>query len=184
MSRGKYYLQTSTPYNKSTSIQGEGIHIDMRTEMDAILRGDGSTPGQGHWVLYRRFDKTTRSKYWDTEYRESTGGPSWEFSDEITLVRHTQITAGSLTRFFEMELPPGMIHVDFRIYYMEYTVKPKIEDEIYELDWDDHSIKPRVEDLTLPDIAKYNINDMVPLRGDNGRIELYACLCRRENVRS
>lgn len=183
--RGEYYLPvTSSTHRRSTSVQGEGLDINMRVELDAILRGDGSTPAQGHWIIYRRFDLTRRSQYWNEEYRESAGGPSWVHSDEIILCRHTQITAGSLTRFFEMELPPGMIHVDFRIYYVEHTVKPKPEDVIYEIDWDDHSVKPTLDDIPLPDVAMFNINDVVPLRGDNGRIEFYACLSRRETVRS
>jgi len=163
-----------------------GASINMREELRKILEGDGATDlPQGHWVVYRRFDLSQRSEYWvDDEYKESVGGPSWEYTDELHLARYDQVISGGLTRFFEMETAPGVIHVDYRIYFLQYDVKPKRTDFIYEINWDDHSVKPEIGQLVLPDEDKYNINDIYPLRGDNGRVEFYACLCRREPIKT
>jgi hypothetical protein len=166
-----------------TSVGGGGV--DMREELRKILEGDGPTdPPQGHWVVYRRMNMSVRSAYWDNEeYKEAVGGPPWAYEDEVHLVRYSQVTSGGLVRFFEMEAPPGVIHVNYRIYYMKHDVVPKRSDYIYEVQWSDHSVKPAIGQLVLPDEDKYNINDIYPLRGDNGRIEFYACLCRREPVK-
>jgi len=153
--------------------------INLRAEMDKILRGDGVVPAQGHWILYRRYDLTRHSAYWDAEYREGQGGPAWEFSEELLLTRYMAITRGMMP-FFEMHTAPGVLGVGYRVYYLEYSVKPKKEDVIYELDWDDHSQKPSM--VGLEALQMFNILEAVPYRGDNGRIEYWACLSREESV--
>jgi hypothetical protein len=157
----------------------------MREEFRKIMEGDGATDlPQGHWIVYRRFDTSTKSPYWNDEYKESREGPTWIYTDEIQYARYQQVTSGGLVRFFEMEMPPGVIHVNYRIYYLDHEVAPKRTDYIYEIVWEDHSVKPTIGQLVLPDEDKYNINDVYPLRGDHGRIEFYACLCRREPIRT
>lgn len=173
-----YFSKTGTPPSSPTG------GIDLRQQMTGIMYGDGFNKQQGHWVIYRRFDTSQKSQYYDDNYGESVGGPTWEYEDEVVITRRVQITAGSLTRFFEQEMAPGILHIDYQIFYFEHSVAPKLEDEIYEVTWEDHSVKPRIDQLDGKAIEKFNINSVVPLRGDNGRIEFYACLCRVENVRS
>lgn len=168
--------RVSTYFNRSGSAA-----IDLRAEMDKILRGDGVVPAQGHWILYRRFDLTRHSVYWSEEYREAMGGPAWEYSEELLLTRHTSMTRGMMP-FFEMHIAPGVLGVGYRVYYLEYNVMPKKEDVIYELDVDDHSVKPAM--VGLEAVQMFNILETVPYRGDNGRIEYWACLSREESILS
>ncbi len=183
----KFYGVGGSAHSTSSRFLGSsvGSSIDMRESLRTILEGDGAGMApQGHWIIYRRFDLTQRSQYWDDEYKESIRGPSWQYTDEPHLVRYQQITSGGLVRFFEMEAAPGIIHVNYRIYYLKHDIAPKRTDFIYEINWPDHSEEPEIGQLVLPDDDKYNINDIYPLRGDNGRIEFYACLCRREPIKT
>ena len=184
MSRPAFYPSASTSSASRVLYPGSTVGTDLRAEFKAILEGDSFNLQQGHWVVFRRLDITEKSIYWDEGYRESPGGPPYEYTEESVLCRYRSITSGGLTRFFEMDTQTGVIHVDFRIYYLEYSVAPEIQDEIYELDWNDHTVRPNPMDSTLVRTEKFNINDIYPLRGDYGRIEFYACLCRRENVKT
>ena len=189
MPAGRFYGGSTSSTSSSDRFLGGvggGAGIDMREQFRQILEGDGSLlQQQGHYVVYRRFDLDNRSDYWtNDEYKESVGGPSWEYQDEVHLCRYQQITSGGLVRFFEQETEGGIIHVNYRIYYLKHSIAPKREDFIYEINWEDHSSPPVIGQLVLPDEDKYNINDIYPLRGDKGRIEFYACLCRREPVKT
>lgn len=153
--------------------------INLREELAAILYGDGVTPAQGHWIIYRRFDLTTRPAGWSEEYREVQGNHQWVFTDEVLSTRCVPLTRGMMA-FFGMELPFGGMSVGWKTYYLEYMVKPKRGDIIYELDHEDHSVKPS---LGATATQMFVIKEASAYRGDNGRVEFYACLVKEEDVR-
>ena len=175
----------ANPRNPFPSSPSQRAGIDLRQEMYQLFRGSSVDPPQAHWVIYRRMDLTDTSDYYEEDqWKEAVGGPQWEFTDEAILARHRAVTTGTLARFFEQETEAGMIHVNFRIYYFEHDANPKKEDEVFEINWvHGHGKKPVPDNVPVGDfVERYNINEVVPHRGDGGRVEFYMCLCRRERI--
>jgi hypothetical protein len=79
-------------------------------------------------------------------------------------------------------LKVGADLTDKYLYYFEYTVKPKRGDQIFEIDWDDHSITPtNISTLTLVD--KYTIVRIHDYRLENGNIQYYVISTVYDEVR-
>lgn len=176
-SRGRRIYPSST---------ASGGSIDLRQELYDLLRGAGGDPGQGHWIILRKSKPGTPSEHFEgDQWDEPVGGPQWEYTDTAVICRYRPVTSGSLARFFEQEGEPGLIHVDYRIYYFEHGVKPTKSDFIYEIDWDgDYDTPPVPANLARSAyLDRFNVNDVVPFKGDGGRVEFYACLCRRDIVK-
>ena len=62
--------------------------------------------------------------------------------------------------------------VDAKTFYMDHDSHPKVGDYIYQVGWDGN--RPR--DLK----HTYRINDVYPVRGDNGRIEYWTVAAKSE----
>ena len=153
-----------------------GLEIDLRAELDIILNGGGSEPQRGHWVVYRRYDLTQHSEYWNPQTNEGKGGPAYVHTDELWITRRVQLRSGSAIFSAEQQTTPGLLPVPYDVYYFKHTLAPKIQDEIYEITWDDHTTKPDIDNLPKPFVERHNIQLITPLRDINGRIEYYAIL--------
>ena len=71
---------------------------------------------------------------------------------------------------------------DKYLYYFEYTVKPKRGDQIFEIDWDDHSIAPTdISSLTLVD--KYSIMRIHDYRLEDGNVQYYITSTEFDEIR-
>lgn len=153
--------------------------IDLRKEMRNIIHGTGGISQKGHWIIFRRYDLTKKSKFFNEVTSEGVGGPQHPFSDELILTRH--ITVESPTPG-EFEAAPGIIRAPGRMYFFEYTVKPRPDDVILEIDVDNHTIKPDLAKLKEPFVERFNIKLVDPHRGDNGRIEFYKVHAVRDAI--
>lgn len=152
--------------------------IDLRIEMNRILYGGQGRKPLGHWIVLRRYDLKNTSDTYIEHTKEGVGGPAYEYTDEILRSRRSSIRA---SREQLAELKSGVIIEDMLLYYFEYHVHPKIGDDIFELEWNDHSIKPS----SIPDtrfIERYKIEKVLPHRLENGNIQYYSALCEFNQV--
>ena len=153
--------------------------IDMRAEMHEILFGSNSKPQRGHWVVYRRFDMTTKATTFDEVYREGVGGPSNVYTDTIVMTRRDPILAPEEN---EAHTPIGLLEGGKNIYYFEYDFLPRISDQIFEVNWADHTRKPLLSQLAEPHLEKYNIKEVFPYRCDAGRIEHWIVATNKDKI--
>lgn len=170
----------SSTFYKGEVVQGEGI--DLRQELYWILYGKNNPPkrlAKGHWVVYRRFDRCTTSEYYSNRTHEGVGGPAYVYADELLKTRRVPVDRKGTP---VDPLKAGVDLVDKYIYYFEYTVKPKRGDQIFEIDWDDHSVAPTdISSLTLVD--KYSIMRIHDYRLENGNIQYYIASTELDEVR-
>ena len=155
----------------------EAEGIDLRLEIHAILYGGLGRKPKGHWVVYRRFDRCTPSKYWNEDTKEGVGGPGYSYSDEILKTRRMPAPRSET----DDRIKAGTVYQDEFVYYLEYTVTPKIGDYIYELNWNDHRLQPSSSQISLDE--KLMIHRVHPYRLENGNIQYWAALCRYDEIR-
>lgn len=155
--------------------QGEGI--DLRAEMNACLYGSNGTLPKGHWVIYRRYDRSTPSKFYNKQTREGVSGPAFKYTDELLRTRRVPIgfKGDSLT-----PLKVGQAIGDRYIYYLEYTVKPKRGDHIIELNIDDQSTRPVISKSILAD--RYILTAIHPYRLENGNTQYFSIQAEYDEI--
>lgn len=144
--------------------------IDLRKEMYDLLH----TKGKGHWILYRRYDRTRYSKYYNEETSEAVGGPKYEFSDEFYKCRREERPNNRSL------VEPGQFHIPFGNIYFEYNVNPRQGDEIFEIALDENG------EIVYPiqKLRRFTINQVIPWREQNhGRIEYFEVLVRDEVIK-
>lgn len=146
--------------------------INLRQEMNWILYGKNTPPvrkPKGHWVVYRRFDRSKKSKYYKSSTHEGVGGPAYKYTDELLKTRRVPLDEkGQPLDALEAGLAIG----DRYAYYLEYTVVPKRGDQIFEINWSDHGIRPsNIDNITFNE--KYVIKRTHPYRLEDGNIQYY-----------
>jgi hypothetical protein len=160
-----------TYINKSVYFGASGSEgIDLRQEMNWILYGKTTFPTRvpkGHWVVYRRYDRTQKSIYYSERTKEGVGGPPHIFTDALLRTRKVPINALGL-----VPSQIGMQTFDKFTYYFEYTVNPKPGDNIFELDWSNHALTPNISTVTFTD--RYIIKGTSDFRLENGNIQYWS----------
>lgn len=156
---------------------GQGEGIDLRIEMHAILYGGLGKVPKGHWVTMRRYDRTQPSAFYKKQYHEGVNGPAFGFSDYLLRTRRVPVSKASEEL---QQLKAGIDIENMYIYYFEYTVNPKIGDDILELSWNDHSIKPNLE--TVKPLERFRIERVHPYRLENGNIQYWLAVCKFNEV--
>ena len=157
------------------------VGIDLRSELDTLFNGNDDIVPIGQWIILRRYDIGSKSIYYNDVTKEGVGGPKWNYTDEL----HKAYIWNSWIAdpFVETQTPAGMYDVPLVTIFMEYDVDPKDEDEIYEFDWDDHTIKPDISDIPTPYEKRMNIKSISRYRLDRARKEFYVIRAVKENVR-
>ena len=72
----------------------------------------------------------------------------------------------------------GLINVQSQIYLLQHDSQPKPVDWILELQLNEKTLIP-VQPFKI--VSAFKINDSTPLRGDDGRIEFWRCVCEEKN---
>lgn len=161
-------------YN-GVSTQGEGI--DLRQEMHWILYGKQDFPirnPKGHWVVFRHFDTTKKSVYYSERTHEGVGGPPYQYTDTLLRMR-------KVPRRINLDAQKiSNIVVGQWLYYMEWTVNPSVMDNIFELNWNDHSLVPNINTVTFRE--KLVIKGITDYRLDNGNIQYWMANCEHEEI--
>ena len=114
---GLYGQRSTNRLFSSTSSESRG-EIDLRAELSEILRGSMSKPQRGHWIIYRRFDLSSPSEYYDEVLRTGLSGPAYEYTDTLLLVRRDPMASPSAA---EAHTPAGFLPGGKYIYYFEHT---------------------------------------------------------------
>lgn len=144
--------------------------IDLRKEFRDTLYGTGNKPQRGYWVAYRRFDKTKKSDFYDEVYNSGINGPTFQYTDELVITRQDPVFSPEMA---EASMPAGLLKGGQSIFYFEYSFMPSPDDQIFEIGWNDHQLKPSNTILNGRYLKKYNIKEVFPYRLDGGRVEYY-----------
>jgi hypothetical protein len=161
-----------------TMTQGEGI--DLRVEMNWILYGRNTFPirkPKGHWIVYRRFDRTQKSQYYSERTKEGVGGPAYVYTDSLLRTRRVPTDKAGLPID---GLKLGGDITDKYLYYFEYTVVPKVGDQIYEIQWADHAITPTLGNINYTD--RYVIKRVHDYRLEDGNVQYYVVSAQYDEV--
>lgn len=161
--------------------------IDMRKELHATLYGNFGRKPYGHWIVYRKFDQSEYSKYWDPVAKEAVGGPKYKWRDYLLRTRRylwdftfaTNRGLESLTKSSIIE--PG----DF-LYYFEFIdgITALYGDQTINTEDCLYEIKKHAS-LSMPSIThsdykeKYEFKRVEPIFGDYGRIEYFIVIARK-----
>jgi len=153
-------------------------NIDLRKEIGKILRGDGSTPGQGQPFVLRHvrtdanknpercvcYDKVSG----DVGLANCTycNGLGYLFDESLVLGYLVEVGAMFLSDEMDSNLF-GVINTDKRYVICEHYVEVSERDMLLELDFIPNMATPQQVDV----FRKWDIERVVPFRGDNGRIE-------------
>lgn len=159
------------------ALQPNLTEINLRDEMHSLLFGTYSKPQRGHWMVYRRYDVTKKIEGSDDVYRvgpEVEPGqqrpPQWPYKDELVITRMDPLFNPGLD---ESQIPPGVLPGGQYINYFEYSFTPYYYDQLFDIKWEDHRIKPPDSILNGKYERRYNIKEVFPYRADGGRIEYW-----------
>lgn len=151
--------------------------IDIRAAVEQYFFGSSAV--HGIYAIYRRYDTSALTDYWDEEKQEAIGGPKYEYSDEIIKVRFSWSARG-----IGIEEQTGLGEMAFKkpFCHMKYTTTPKIEDCIFAMtsqpsDGYSHIILP------VDYAIQYDIVQVIPYRNQDGRVEFYTCILNEETKR-
>lgn len=156
----------------------EAEGIDLRQEMRWILYGSLTRKPKGHWIAYRRYDRCTPSQFWNKRTKEGVGGPAYEYTDEA--LRTRRVPTGKRSDQLD-PLKAGVEISDMYTYYFEYTVNPKIGDEIYELTLNNHA-PTSVTLANIPYAEKFRIKRVHPYRLENGNVQYWAAIAQFDEI--
>ena len=156
--------------------------IDLRKEFHTILFGNGVDPQRGHWIIYRHMDLTQPSAEYNPVTGEGKGGTMWKYNDEIRMCRDQVVRSRTTMGAAEQDTPAGLLPVPYRVFYFEYDLKPQQEDVIFEINWDNHAIKPTLDQVKPPHVERFDIKLIHPNRDLYGRIEYYAIIALGDQV--
>lgn len=184
------------PFNRklypggSSQIRSAGKkEIDLRSNFQGIIFGDGTTLPHGKKVLLRVFrldenNKRIACTCLDKTTLEPTEGCSFcsgegYFWDEVWKEAFTSYVGadGGLANRTRM-LKPGEIRVDYKVFYFQHLETIKYCDKIIEvrLDSEGKPIVPYViESIYKPETISEN-------RSDYGRIEFISVYCKEQDA--
>lgn len=156
--------------------------IDLHYENHALMHGDRQTVGQGYWGVIRLMRIGQYSQYWNEQRQEAIGGSKWLYDDY--LLRFIDMPAASLLslprlRSNESDIVyAGLENINSQIFAAEAVPSPPLkklrrmvqnDDLIYTID------KHESRDVPSPPfqaVDRYNINGVLPVKGDCGRVEI------------
>jgi hypothetical protein len=156
---------------------GQGEGIDLRIELHAILYGGLGKVPKGHWVILKKYNRAVPSSFYNKRSHEGVGGQAFESSNTLLKTRRVPLSKNN------EQLAPLKSGIDIEntyIYYFEYTVNPKIGDDILELSWDNHALQPDVN--TVQPYEKYRIMRVHPYRLEQGNIQYWMAVAKYDEV--
>lgn len=159
--------------------------IDYRNDLAPLFKGGTNAVGQAMWAIIRIMRLGEYSVYWDDARHEAVGGPKWNYDDYP--VRVIWIPGASLKNTVtgtDVVLNAGIDNTDVRVYAVQFSdiIRPGNsrvlcqDDLLFEIDKFAGTTAP------IPPIkatARFEIQNIIPVTGDNGRIELFYICAKR-----
>lgn len=134
---------------------------------------------RGHWIVYRRYDLTQTSEFWDEVYRSGVDGPAYKYIDIPILTRRDPRYQPDMA---ESSTNIGFLPGGQYVYYFEWDVIPSRIDQIFEINWNDNSIAPHLDEIQTPYVDKFNIKEVFPHRGDDGQPAFWTCFVNLDRI--
>lgn len=174
----------------TASYSGE---IDLRGEMQRMFHGSFQEIAKSHKVLLRRARRDSNdnliacpcvddiTKEPDIDHLCPICGPygrGYLWDEEWVSCRRVYVRPSSSSMIMREQLAEvGDFNVSAIVYYFEYTVAPRMSDDILEMGLDASGalVVPYVRD------RMYKPDFITPFRGDNGRVEFYAAYCMQKD---
>lgn len=154
--------------------QGEGI--DLRIELQRILYGGFGQVPKGHWVVLRQYDRSNPSDSYNKRTHEGVGGPAYQYTD--TILRTRRVPTGKRSDDLSA-IKAGMNLLDMFTYYFEYHINPRVGDDIFELELNDHTNMP-----TNPTFSqKWHIKRVHPYRLEQGNVQYWMAVAEYDEIR-
>ena len=148
--------------------------INLRSEISKILDNYG-------WpALLQRTNRKMRCRCYDSVSQECDPkcdyclGRGWVSVIERHMIRYDGATQIVSNPNLQEISPQGKVWTPAVTIYFKYNVAPQVGDIIYEVGWDKY--KP----TNL--IRVWEINNVIPNRGDHGRIEFYEVAAKSVNL--
>lgn len=175
-------------YAADSSSRSTG-EIDLRAKFDEIVYGGNGKVPHGKWVLLRRPNRDEDGvpvpcTCLNSLSRDASPGcpyclgEGFIWSEDWNKVYSMYIGAdGGMTRR-SIKLPPGILSVEYKVFYMRYDCGVRKGDKLVEVVLDQEG--KIVEPLQRKTI--YYIETVDDQRSDDGRIEFYAVYCREEDA--
>lgn len=166
-----------------------GNEIDLRVELDEFFFGYSSGVRHGSFVLVRRMhrDSTGRpvpctcrtelTREPDPDCSYCLGeGYNWSEDWLWSYSTYGGGDGGLINR--TINLPPGQVRVDFKVFYFRYDADIRYGDKIVEVRLDEEG------NITLPFTREtiYSPQTIDRKRSDNSRIEYYTVFCRESDA--
>lgn len=154
------------------STSGASGSHNIRELLDSLIFK--STPRHCEYILYRRFDTSQLTEYWDAEKEEAIGGYKHPYTDSLILARTSWYARGS----DQEELEAIGLNANAEPYaHLRYDANPKREDIIFMLR-EQPASATMVDSVIIQ--AQYNITRVVNYKDIDGRVEYYTCLLKEE----
>jgi hypothetical protein len=186
------------------------IQLDLREEIHKVIHGSEALIGQGRPVILRRLSNTSCPACWDPKTGGSSRpncpyckGEGWQFTETLELMAiyrgvapvykpgalatgqypqsgmgYTDTNRG--TAYVEVFRDDGSeVFPDYEKYTLETN---KANDKVYEVkvDTEGNAIVDSAGNYTRT--LKWKLLSLVPVHGDNGRIEFFELGMDKENV--
>lgn len=146
--------------------------IDIRKEFNQMLDEDG------FFILMQRSGRQTRCSCWNEKYQEADpvcklcAGIGWVSRLERHKVRKKAALQVETQPNLNVQTGLGKMWVTAFTFYMKHDTHPKVGDYLVEVGWKGRKPTHLVQ--------TYRINDIVGVRGDNGRLEFYQVSVKSE----
>jgi len=166
-----------------------GGEIDLREELDELFFGFQSGIRHGNFVLIRRLqrdgtgkpipctcrDEFTKEPDPDCQY---CLGEAFNWTEDWVWSYSTYAggDGGLINRVINM--PPGQLRVDFKLFYFRFDTDLRYGDKIVEVRLDEEGV------ITLPFTREtiYSPQTIARMRSDNSRIEYIVAYCRENDA--
>jgi hypothetical protein len=168
--------------------------ISLRDEMISILTGTGGEIPYGQNFILRRMRTDSNGDLIECECVDSiTKEPDIDYpctscrsegylwDEELVTGYKVSVSSQSSARTVELVKSQfGVLELPAIVFYFAYLTEPTIKDRIVVIELDLEGVPV----LPYNRLASYEINLLRDLRGENGRVEYWACYCSSQNIKT
>lgn len=149
--------------------------VNFRDEFDEFMKD------YGYPILLQRIGGKLRCRCWNEKYQEADSrcpicvGTGWVSRMERHTVRDKSAGQAMQRMGLGQQTEIGKIWIDAKTIYMSHDTHPKVGDYVYEVGWTNAQKPSHL-------IHTYRVNDIIAVRGDNGRIEYWSVSVKSETT--